>query len=583
MVDWLWKAKRARKRAERANQEARDRVQEVENAKVSPPEAWWYDPLAEQLHFGGDVPDYFHPGTFGLPYDVLDAMSKVSVIAPILKRRCDQIAEFCTPQQSRYSIGLKVRLRDPKEKMTRAGEKTAREIETMIMRAGGDYGNGSFEAFTRAVMWDSLVYDQLNFEVIRERGGRPYGMRGVDAKTMRLAKLPKLTRSEGQYDPNKIKYVQHLPRQQKVVAEFEKEDMAWGIRHPRTDIDVFGYGNPELGQMTSVVRSLLNAEMYNDANFTNGIHVSTILALKSAMEPQTFRAVKRYLRALLTGPRNAKKTPLIKLDPDKNEELKSINLSMSAKDMEFSNHVNFKIKLICAMYGIDPSEIGFVFGAEGVTSALSQGGPRDRLNYSKESGLRPLVRFYQRVLNQMLVWCWEPWESFMVELAGLDSISEKEKVELLAQEVAHWKTVDEARAEMDLKERGDEVGGLILSPQAIQITQMLMQQEQAEAAGGEDMGGLPGEDMGGLPGEEEGGLPGEEEGGGAFQVAPGSTMEEAGEAAEKALSGVMRRALERGQILSKAPGGRLPRPGKRWALVDATEPGVSAWMVEVPE
>jgi hypothetical protein len=446
--------------------------------------------------------------------------------------------------------------------MTRAAEKTAREIETMILRPGGDYGDGSFEEFTRKVIWDALVFDQLNGEVVFERGGRPYGMRGVDATTMRLAKPPRQQLKVGRYDPRDIRYVQYLPREQRVVAEFERDEVFWGIRHPRTDMDAFGYGNPELGQMTGVIRSLINAELYNDANFTNGIHVSTILALKAAMEPQTFRAVKRYLRALMSGPRNAKKTPLIKLDPDKAEDLKAIKLSESNKDMEFSSHINFKIKLICGMYGIDPSEIGFVFGAEGVSSALSVAGPRDRLKYSQESGLRPLVRFYQRVLNQKMIWSWPAWEDFMAELAGLDSISEQEKVDLLVKEVQHWKSVDEARTEMDLEERGDEVGGLILSPQAVQVSQQLM---AAEETGGLEEG-APIEDM-----EPGGPSP--------FQVPPGANMEEAGEFAEKALGRVLRDALSKGTIARFD--GRNGLPENEWTLVESSEPGVKAWVVEV--
>ena len=92
----------------------------------------------------------------------------------------------------------------------------------------------------------------------------------------------------------------------------------------------------ELEEAAGLITHLLNADIYNAANFTNGISVAGIIAVKSKMNPQLFRSFRREFYQMLSGSANAKKTPLVQLDPDSNEDLKALNLSASNKDMGVS-------------------------------------------------------------------------------------------------------------------------------------------------------------------------------------------------------------------------------------------------------
>jgi hypothetical protein len=519
--------------------------------------------------FAGDQPTgEGHPGALGLPFDLMRGLARTSVVKPIIRRRVDQIADFCVPQQSRYSIGFRVRMRDPKAKATRAVERRIHELEQILLLAGGPWGHGSLEMFVRSWLPDCLCFDQGVFEPILTRGGKPIGMKAADASTFRIAKPPPAAVQRGYQRPAERRYVQVI--EGRVVDTWNQGELVWSIRNPSTDIRTMGYGSPELGSLMATLRTLLGAEEYNAANFTNGVHVSTILAVISAMEPQKFRAFRRFLRALLTGPRNAKKVPVVKLDPGKGEDIKSIPLSQSNKDMEFAAHQNYLIKIICAHYGMDPAEIGFVYGNEGQSSSLSSRGPQDRLQYSKEAGLRPLARFVQNELNVGII---QPNDQdFMVELAGLDSLSEAEKIELDVKAVQHWKTPNEVRESWDLKPLASPAANMILNPQYIQVAQAAMQQE------GDGFGG-PGEPGGpDVAGRGEDGSPFFDGAGASRPTADRIDEATAAIAAgvEKAVaSGRFQRQGRHGQAV---PG--LPAGGRKFGLVE-DRPGVRAWIVEV--
>lgn len=475
MAKWyeFWKAKE--------DSGAEDALTKEEAAK--PPRAWEFDPGNEHGYIG-DVPTEIHPGTAGLSYDVLHSMARTPIIAALLNTRIAQVAEFGVQQSSPYTLGFKVQLRDINQTTTKASKNKAKEIEQIILNAGGKYGPGGFEAFLRMIARDSLVYDQCNFEILRSRAGNVVGFVPVDASTIRRAKMKGQQLMNGRRDPDeKVAYVQRIG--EKRVAEFTKDELAWGIRRPRTWIKANGYGYPELEELVRVVTYLLNAETYNAVNFTNGIHASTILALKASMSQQQFRVFKRELTAMMKGPAQAKRLPMVLLDPRAEagkQELQSVNLSKTNAEMEYSKWINWLVKLACAVYQMDPAELGFVFGNEGQTSSLSDRGPADRVAASKERGLRPLLRSISLWMNRSVIWPID--EDFVLDFKGFDSLTEQQKLEMDVKALKAFKTLNEVRAEHDLPPLDDQTGNLILEPSFVQVyLQQLMQQEGEEEGG----------------------------------------------------------------------------------------------------
>lgn len=384
----------------------------------------------------------------GVDYDQLKAMSRIPLIASIINTRANQVAEFATPCFEGDSIGFHIRLKDRNRTATDEERQTINDIYNFMVTCGDprlDF-EANFEGFLRMLVRDSLIYDSCTFEVVRDRAKRVAGFSALDASTIRRAKLTEKEREAGKRDIDGVHYVQVMNN--KVTAEFGVKDLCFGIRRPRSDVRFRGYGFPELEESVGLLTSLLNAENFNSANFTNGISVSGIVAVKTKMNPQLFRAFRREFYQMLSGSHNAKRTPLIQLDPDSNEDLKSLNLSASNKEMEFQEWVYYLIKQICALWQIDPAEIGFAFGNTGVKSSLSQSGPTESILLSREKGLRPLLRAIQFWLNKYIIN--ELDERFELVFTGLDGEDPKEKLKMDIDKVKAFMTINEARALHDL-------------------------------------------------------------------------------------------------------------------------------------
>jgi len=399
--------------------------------------------MMEGLEQGGGEP------TKGLDYDQLLAMSRVPLIATIIQTRVNQVAEFATPSRSGYQLGFQIRLKDREDAPSEEEQEVIQQLYTFMISCGDPRINyeTNFESFLRMLVRDSLIYDQACFEVIRNRGGGVAGFINVDSRTIRRAKMTKQEKDAGRRDPAKPQFVQVI--NDKATAEFHAKDLCFGIRRPRSDLRYYGYGFPELEEAIMMITHLLNADIYNAANFTNGISVAGIVAVKSKMQPQLFRQFRREFYQMLSGSANAKKTPLVQLDPDSGEDLKAINLSSSNKDMEFQQWQHYLIKTICSMYQIDPMEIGFKFGDEGARSSLNQASGTERVIMSKEKGLRPLLRAVQGWLNKYVIE--ELDERFELVFTGLDSISPTDELKLNVEKVKAFMTINEVRALYDLE------------------------------------------------------------------------------------------------------------------------------------
>ena len=82
-------------------------------------------------------------------------------------------------------------------------------------------------------------------------------------------------------------------------------------------------------------------------------------------------------------------------------DLEWIDLQQTNRDMEFTEWIKFLMVLVCAVYRMDPSELGFQF--QDAARVWGQEGQRERLDHSKQKGLTPLLIFYQNILNKYII------------------------------------------------------------------------------------------------------------------------------------------------------------------------------------
>jgi len=406
-----------------------------------------------------------------LSFDLLRQIAGVSdVIGAIISTRVTQMCAFARPQRSPYEPGFQIRMRDRKAPPTSRQQKRIAQVAMWLEACGdpsihADPFNTHFEGFTAQIMRDSLELDWCAWENVPTRGGGLAGFVPVDAATIRKAHPEKRDIKQGRLIPGDLRYVQLV--NDKIVEEFKPGELVVGVRRPRTSLWVMGYGYPEIEQVLRKIIQLMLAETYNSGNFTQGIHARGLLTVKSAMGAKDWNRFLRETRAMLSGAQNANKLAMAQLDPNKDEKIDFIDLFRNNKDMEYSQWTNWLLKVCCAVFCIDPAEIGFQFGNEGATSTLSERGPAERLAYSKEKGLAGLLAWYERLVNRAIVQRLDP-ELELVFL-GLDGQTEQERGANEQREVSYVKTVNEVRAERDLPPL--EGGDVILNAYFLQSQQ----------------------------------------------------------------------------------------------------------------
>lgn len=444
------------------------------------PKTMMWDPFAiiEQLGYK-DRPSAITNGT-------LKAICwKVPTIHTVIMTRVRQVAAFSTPTTDRYQLGFRIKTRDTEKEPTKAERLWCRQMEALIMRTGvtnNPRARNTFEAFLIKLAWDSLVYDQMCFEIVPNRKNEPAEWYAVDAATIRLADSASTYLDE---DLDKaVRYVQIYDGM--IITEYNQEELCFGVRNPRTDIRLFGYGTSELEMLIPTVTSLLYSCEYNQKFFSQGSAAKGIINFKGTVPEKQLQAFKNLWYQQIASVQNAWRTPIVNSD-----DLQYINLQQSSRDMEFSAWMDFLLKVSCAMYAMDPSEINFKYGNTGQKGGLQEANNREKITESKERGLRPLLRFISNEINTHIIWPTN--ENFEFAFMGLDAETKDDVAALNQKRGKTMMTVDELRAEDDKPPLPDGKGEVILDPTWLQHAQM----KEGVMEGGAEMGEGDGEDADG--------------------------------------------------------------------------------------
>jgi hypothetical protein len=243
--------------------------------------------------------------------------------------------------------------------------------------------------------------------------------------------------------------------------------------------------------MIQTVTAILNADTYNANFFRVGSAPKGILKYSGNINPNTVEDFRRQWTAQVSGVMNMHKIPMINAD-----KLDFINTGQNNKDMEFAKFQEFLIKISCAMYKIDPAEVGFPMQGTAAPSGLGgDGGTKEKLQYSKSKGLKPLIKKTEKWLNKYVIQPLNP--QYELKFVGIDDEEDEElALERDIKLVSNIMTLNEMRAKRNLP--AVENGDVILNPTFLQAKGMAQQgQEESNQAveGGEEQN--PYEDQGG--------------------------------------------------------------------------------------
>ena len=233
------------------------------------------------------------------------------------------------------------------------------------------------------------------------------------------------------------------------VNEFYPWELCFGVRNPSTSIYSNGYGCSELEELINVVTSMLWGDEYNRRFFSQGSAPKGLLRIKGTNNEAALQQFKQQWQSMITGVMQSWKTPVVEADVD------WIDLQKNNRDMEYSSWMEYLIKLSCAIYSIDPSEIGWDISRSSGNGGLFEGSQEQRLKHSKDKGLYPLLKFLQRKINKYIIEQINP--DFELVFVGLNGLTIEEELKMDIDKVNSFMTVNEAREKYEMKplEGGD--------------------------------------------------------------------------------------------------------------------------------
>lgn len=390
---------------------------------------------------------YKDPMFYGsLPFEVLRRMGDIFVVRAVVNTRVEQVQNFLhfstDEQKEGYTIRRK---RNPFEKQS---TEHSREDQIKIayirkfLEEGGFHDKwesfDTFQDFGRKVVFDSLTLDQLAFEIVRDRSWNLARYRAVDASLIRfLDSIDPKFRDEFE----KYRFKGYLPKycmawqgqimENPVTHEsviFYPWELGIGIRNKSTNIYKNGYGTSELETLSSVMTWILWGFEYNGNYFSKSSQPKGIINVKNPnISQSSLDEFRQAWQQTMVGTRNSHRTPIIN-----GLDLQWVDLSKNTnRDMEFSDWLKFLLVMACAVYRIDPSELGFQFKDQ--TNIFGQAGQKERLQHSKDKGLKPILVFLQEVINYYLVS--ELDEDFEFVFTGVDAEDEGRQVEIDAKKI----------------------------------------------------------------------------------------------------------------------------------------------------
>jgi hypothetical protein len=491
--------------------------------------SWFYDPLTLQYSLG------YKDRRFSLTYDMLKKMAaQLSIVSAIINTRSAQISAFAQPFSQSRSLGFSIKHKDSDHATTSSELEHIKDLERFIMNCGREpnpYSRAGkrddFEDFLRKLVRDSLTYDQVCAEVVPDRLGIPYEFVAVDASTIRIASddryvginssfherqgfVPAVPgRFQNMYEGRQygqdevttasgepVSYVQLINGQ--IENVYSESELVFGVRNPRTDIYIQGYGYGELEQLMTIITSHLYAEEYNRKFFSQGSAPKGLLNLKGDnWTPEMLEEFQRMWQSQVSGAENAWKTPVLQ-----SEGLEWIDLNKTNREMEFGQWMEYLIKVTTGVYMIDPAELNFDLSGGVSQTPLFESSSEWKLKASRDRGLKPLLKFFAKIINKNIIDKID--DHFTLEFIGLDELSETDKHNMLTEQLAAYMTLNEVRRQLDLPDLPN--GDVPLNPTYLDSVRLANETKQQEQQAEQEQGAMEGAVEGEPP--QEGGLPG---------------------------------------------------------------------------
>lgn len=440
-----------------------------------------------QLSIQGDY--WERPSALG--FDSLRMMvDQTPILNAVVMTRIRQVQRFCrVSEKNTDAPGFEIRHIDKRHQLENAELESIQLLNRFFSNCGWEFSprkrkalrRDSFSQFMAKAVRDSLTLDSVGIETEwkRDKNLGLDGFYAVDGATIRLCT------EQGYRGDDEMFALQVV--QGRVSTAYTFEDLIYEPRNPRSDVRACGYGLPETELLIRVVTGFLNAMTYNIKGFDQNAIPKGMLHLSGNYTTDDITAFKRYWNSMVKGVNNQWSLPVM-VSKDQESKASFEKFGVDYNEMYFSKWMTFLTSIICAIYGMSPQEINFDSFTGGNTSALSGSDTSEKLAASKDSGLRPVLSYFENLFTDYVAQ--EFSDKYVFRWTGLDPADADKKHEIRKMVL----TVNEARAEEGYEAMDGPLGEAPLNPSLVgPWMQMTQQPEQPQDFGQPPDGGAPGD------------------------------------------------------------------------------------------
>ena len=396
----------------------------------------------------------------GLPMVALKQLAKrIEITQAIHRTRKRQLMAFAEPSAKDDVPGWRLVAADPNAELSEDHHAYLSWLTNFLVCGGREFdalerrrlGREGLPIMLRKLCDDALTYDHVVIETVPLRGAK-----GLDAFWVRDSSTFFFANRDQQngMEPEHF-LVQEV--QPSGLVTFTVEEAVVFQRTPQPDLEWNGYGLSELESCIETIGNFLQACAYTREGIDNNAIPRGLLVLGGNFDQTTMQAFQAAWQAKLRGVGNAFGLPMLQ-SRGQQSTAQFIQTGQPFSEMAFAKWIQLQTAIGCAIYGLDPAELGMESFTAG-KSSLSGDDTAERLAAIKDKGFCPFLQDIAGCLSNDLLARFAPWVRH--KFTGLNPGDEKWK----AQERHRLATINEAREGMGMKKHPiDSIGALPADP-----------------------------------------------------------------------------------------------------------------------
>ena len=391
------------------------------------------------------------------------------IINSIINVRNDQLRPFTKRLVKGQRRGFKIvpldtsvdeeDVSDDLERLTVFFEKTGFEPD--------EEREDDFADFCQMILRDLFTVDQVAVEIHYNKRGNPIAFTVLDGTTIKRLD-PESEEYKKEYEG--FAFIQDID--DKFYQLFTHDTMIFDYFYKRSELQYRGYGYSPVEQCIDLLTTLLFGHVFSRDQFQKNKVPQGYIEVMGDVGREQLDTISENWVSTLEGAGGQFAVPVLPSGKD-GVGVKFNQLTQKNREMEYSKLMHFLISIICAVFSIDPAEMGI---KSDDSNNLAEASLDTRQGSSRDRGLSALLAFIEQICNKVLQRVTDKYAFIFV---GHDLEEDQKRADVAKARLEAFSTVDEEREREGLEPFGEDWSEMVANTSLIQ---MRTSQEQAAQA-----------------------------------------------------------------------------------------------------